>query len=124
MNVLVVDDEADMRDSLQELLEDAGFTVATAANGAEALEILNGEALPSVMILDLIMPVLSGNELYDQMQKDPRLSKIPVVISTSDPSRAPSGVLIMKKPVELRRLLGTVRRYCMNPSIAPPSISR
>lgn len=112
MKVMIVDDEADIRDSLREFFEDEGYAVATASNGAQALELLEGDALPCVVILDLMMPILDGNEVYARMQADPRLSSVPVVVSTSDPSRAPSGVLIMRKPIDLNRLLGTVRHHC------------
>jgi two-component system, sensor histidine kinase and response regulator len=112
VDVLIVEDEAHLRESLQDFLEDEGFAVSTASNGAEALALLESEELPRLMILDLIMPVLSGNELFEQMKKDPRFSKIPVVVSTSDPSRAPPGVLAMKKPVNFDRLLGAVRQHC------------
>lgn len=111
MKILIVDDEQDLLDSLAEFFQDEGFSVATARNGAEALAQLGNGDLPSVVILDLLMPVMSGIEVYAAMQNDPRLSKLPVVVSTSDPSRAPSGVLIMKKPVNLNRLLSAVRQY-------------
>lgn len=110
--VLIVEDERDLLDSLQEFFEDEGFTVQTAANGAEALSLLEANDLPSVVLLDLMMPVLDGNELYARMRADPRLAGIPVIVSTSDPSRAPSGVLIMKKPVNLGSLLGAVHSHC------------
>jgi CheY-like chemotaxis protein len=112
MKVLVVDDERDIRDSLGEFLTDEGFDVDVAADGAEALSLLGGEPLPCVVILDLLMPVLSGTELYEKMQRDQRLSAIPVIVSTSDPSRAPSGNPILKKPISLDRLLDAVQRYC------------
>jgi CheY-like chemotaxis protein len=112
MKVMIVDDERDIRESLQEFFEDEGFTVSTAANGAIALELLEREPLPCVIILDLMMPVLGGNEVYARMQNDPRLSRVPVLVSTSDPSKAPSGVLIMRKPIDLDRLLGAVRSHC------------
>ena len=112
MKVLIVDDETDIRESLKEIFEDEGYVVSTAANGAEALERLKNEDPPCAMVLDLIMPVVGGVEVYMKMQADPRLAQIPVIISTSDPSRAPSGVLIMKKPIDLERLLGTVSKYC------------
>lgn len=111
--VLIVDDEKEVRDSLQEFLEDEGFTVASVANGAEALTFLEGDDLPCVVILDLIMPLVTGNEVYDQMQGNPRLARIPVVVSTSDPSRAPRGSIIVKKPLDLMRLLGYVRQHCV-----------
>ena len=110
--VLIVEDERDLLDSLQEFFEDEGFAVQTATNGAEALSLLDADELPSVVLLDLMMPVLDGNELYARMRAEPRLAGIPVIVSTSDPSRAPSGVLIMKKPVNLGSLLGVVESHC------------
>ncbi|MBL8949215.1 MAG: response regulator [Myxococcaceae bacterium] len=112
MKVMIVDDETDIRESLREVFEDEGYEVATAANGAEALSLLAKNDPPCAMVLDLIMPEVGGVEVYQKMQTDPRLSRVPVIISTSDPSRAPSGVLIMKKPIDLNRLLETVHRYC------------
>lgn len=124
MRVLVVDDEADIRDSLQELFQDEGYAVKTAANGAEALDSLRSDTLPCIVILDLLMPGVSGNEVYEAMQRDPRLARIPVIVSTSDPSRAPSGVLIMKKPVNLVRLLDAVRQHCQPARVLQPAIRR
>lgn len=110
MKVMIVDDERDIRDTLEEFFRDEGFDVATAANGVEALEQLAQDDLPGTVLLDLVMPVLGGVEVYARMQADERLKKVPVIISTSDPSRAPSGVLIMKKPIDLNRLLLAVRQ--------------
>jgi CheY-like chemotaxis protein len=110
MKVMIVDDERDIRDTLEEFFRDEGFDVATAANGAEALDQLARDELPGTVLLDLVMPVLGGVEVYARMQADERLKKVPVIISTSDPSRAPSGVLIMKKPIDLNRLLVAVRQ--------------
>jgi len=120
MKVLIVDDERDIRDSLEEFFRDEGFDVATAANGDEALKQLEktGEALPCAVLLDLFMPVLSGVEVYGRMQQDARLRGVPVIISTSDPSRAPSGVLIMKKPIDLNRLLTVIKQTCAAPPAA------
>jgi CheY-like chemotaxis protein len=111
-SVLIVDDEPDSRESLGEFFQDEGFQVVTVANGADALAQLKAGTRPDVIILDLMMPLLSGRELYDRMQADPALASIPVIITTSDPSGAPSGLLIMKKPMNLTRLLTTVRQYC------------
>jgi CheY-like chemotaxis protein len=117
VGVLIVDDEEGLRESLQEFLEEEGYPVCTATNGAEALALLQRDELPCVIILDLIMPVVTGNEVYERMQNDPRLANVPVIVSTSDPARAPSGVLIMKKPISLDRLLGAVRQHCGDPGV-------
>lgn len=110
-SVLIVDDETDLAESLRELLEDEGYQVKVAADGREAMGELSLWR-PCVIILDLIMPVMSGNELYEAMQADPRLADIPVIVSTSDPSRSPSGVPIVKKPVNIARLIEMVARFC------------
>jgi CheY-like chemotaxis protein len=108
---LVVDDDEDIRESLRDAFEDAGYQVRCAANGREGLDALKGER-PCVVVLDLIMPIMTGNEMYDAMQADPKLADVPVIMSTSDASRAPSGVLLLKKPVNLQRMLATIGRFC------------
>jgi CheY-like chemotaxis protein len=108
--VLVVDDEPDIRESLRDALEDEGYCVAVARNGKEALDTLPTLEKPVAVILDIIMPVMSGTEFYANIQADPRFADMPVLISTSDASRAPSGVLLMKKPIDLDRLLDAVAK--------------
>ncbi|MDP2345269.1 MAG: response regulator [Deltaproteobacteria bacterium] len=110
-SVLIVDDEPDVRESLAEIFEDAGYSASTAADGDEALRILE-HADPCVVLLDLLMPIMNGNEVYAQMQRDPRLAAVPVIVTTSQPSLAPSGLLIMKKPVNVKRLLAAVSQLC------------
>ena len=110
--LLIVDDEEDIREGLREVFEDEGYEVATAANGREALQALRGRELPCGVILDLVMPVLSGNEVYDAVKADELLSSVPLLISTSDPSRAPPGSLVMKKPIDLEALIAAVARLC------------
>lgn len=109
--IVVVDDEETICETLKDVFEEEGYAVEVAMNGVEALELLRGMPVkPGLVILDLLMPRLDGNAVYAAMKADPTLSDIPVVISTSDPSRAPSGVLIMKKPVDLDVLLDTIRK--------------
>jgi CheY-like chemotaxis protein len=54
------------------------------------------------------MPVMSGTELYQALQASPALSDIPVLVSTSDPARAPIRLPLVRKPVDLDRLLKAV----------------
>jgi DNA-binding response OmpR family regulator len=79
--VLVVDDEADVREYLKAALEDAGFEVETACDGREALEAVQRRA-PDLISLDLVMPHHSGARFYRDLQKDKHWSKIPVLIVT------------------------------------------
>jgi CheY-like chemotaxis protein len=111
--VMVVDDEEGICDTLRDVFEDEGYSVGVATNGRDALALLRQlSPKPCIVILDLLMPVLDGNAVYRAMKADPLLSDIPVVISTSDPSRAPSGALIMRKPLSVDILLDVVRRCC------------
>jgi CheY-like chemotaxis protein len=111
--VLVVDDEPGVCEILKDILEDEGYAVGVASDGRQALDLLRDlPEKPCVVILDLIMPVLDGNAVYRAMKADPGLADIPILITTSDPSRAPSGALIMRKPVGVDLLLDTIRKYC------------
>jgi two-component system sensor histidine kinase/response regulator len=111
--VLVVDDDRDTRESLQEAFEEQGYSTVTAADGREALEKLADAARrPDIVVLDIAMPVMDGNRVYEAMRADPLLARIPVVASTSTPERAPPGVVVVPKPFKLERLLSTVAVLC------------
>ena len=111
--VLVVEDDRDTRESLQEAFEEEGYRALTASDGREAIEQLADEQRrPDVVVLDIAMPVLDGNRVYDAMQADPALARIPIVASTASPERAPSGVVVVQKPFKLERLLRTVAVLC------------
>jgi len=98
---------------LQEAFEEEGYTAVTACDGREALERLaDRERRPDVVVLDLVLPILDGNRVYAAMQADPQLSSIPVVASTASPAGAPSGVVVVPKPLKLERLLETVAGLC------------
>ena len=110
--ILVVEDDTDVRESIREVLEDAGYNVTTAANGAEGLNRLEAKR-PSLILLDLMMPVMSGPELLAILRQ--RGSDVPVVVVSAyadqaDESCGVSGVI--SKPVRLQKLLDTVREYC------------
>jgi CheY-like chemotaxis protein len=112
MTVLIVDDEADFRDSLRDAFEDVGYQVATAANGTDAMARLDELGRVCVVILDLVMPWMTGGEVYDAMRADPRFADIPVIVATSDATRAPPGVKTMLKPLDLGELLTEVAKHC------------
>jgi chemotaxis protein histidine kinase CheA/ActR/RegA family two-component response regulator len=115
IRVLVVDDAWSVRRSMQQLLEDAGYEVATAADGFEALERLRTK-IPAVVLTDLEMPNLNGLELTRRMQEIPQWADIPVVMITSRTStkhRAEghkAGVdVYLTKPYQDADLLAQVR---------------
>ena len=114
--ILVVDDDADIRDTLRDALEFEGYAVSVAANGRDAWETLRSPALPALILLDLMMPVMNGAEFLGLLRADDRLRKVPVVVVTALGSVAPTVKAesqgYLPKPLELERLLETVARYC------------
>lgn len=115
--ILVVDDDRDIRDSLIETLEDHGYRAAGAANGVEALSVLGASAeRPCLILLDLMMPVMDGQEFREEQLKNPAWADIPVVvISAYADVEAQARTLAaeyMRKPLAIRPLIDVVRRHC------------
>src|SRR5579862_4027549 len=82
LSILVVDDDRSIRQTLCEILQDEGYTVSTARNGAEALEILKHRR-PRLILLDLNMPVMNGGDFRLVQRFDPVLRRIPTVVLTA-----------------------------------------
>ncbi len=115
--ILVVDDNEDLRNTLADVLELAGYRVRTAENGRTGLQ-LASEDPPALILLDLMMPVMSGWEMYDAMMQDPELRSVPVVVISAAPEPRLPGVLHFSKPIEISNLLEAVRRHARFVSIA------
>ncbi|WXB20232.1 response regulator [Pendulispora albinea] len=125
-SILVVDDDADIRETLSMILEDEGYTVACASNGREALTYLRelcargDNPPPNLILLDLMMPVMDGAEFCLHQRQDPRLAEIPVVIVTaSGQAKEHASALHAKafiyKPLALDTLLEKVEQCCSAP---------
>lgn len=115
MNVLVVEDHADVREMLTVLLEAEGFSVRTAANGLEALQQLT-EARPSLILLDLMMPVMSGDQFRERQLADPALCDVPVICMTAAHDGLARATRLrmdafFQKPVDFEMLLGAMREH-------------
>lgn len=111
MKVLIVDDDEDIRETLRDMFELEGFEVETASDGIEGLSKLTSVA-PAAIILDLRMPRMDGHELFRRLKETPTLSKLAVFISTSLPSIAPAGAMVVPKPIDAARLVRLVRQAC------------
>lgn len=116
-SVLIVEDDRDTREMLGRFLELEGFDVRTAANGKSALDALRGDAGDaSVIVLDLMMPVMDGWQFRQHQARDPRLADIPVVVVTAAGPRDAIPPIDahgwISKPVDLDRLLETIAPLC------------
>jgi DNA-binding response OmpR family regulator len=113
--VLIVEDDADLRDMMAQFLLLEGFNPQTVSNGREALEYLRHGHTPAVILLDLMMPVMDGWEFRRQQQRDPKVANVPVIVlSALDRTRVGDigEAGFMKKPLDFDQLLELVRRYC------------
>ncbi len=118
--VLIVDDDRDIRETMELLLEEHGHRVVCAANGREALRLMRQGPLPNLVVLDLMMPVMSGWELREQMLGDPALAAIPTIVVSGDTRAVQRRADLhvdgyLSKPFELDDLLSHIS------DVDPPS---
>ena len=115
--VLVVEDDFDVLNAIAAILEDAGYEVLRAANGAEALgKLADRQGQCDLILLDLLMPVMNGWDFRHKQRQMPALASIPVVLMSAGAHMATvSGDLdaagYLTKPVEMTDLLGVARRH-------------
>jgi len=115
--VLVVDDNDDVRDAFITLLVMNGYEAVGASGGVAALELLHAGARPCVVLLDLRMPEMDGWTVWARMHAEPALASIPVVMVSGDPEQSRRAETLgmrnfMRKPIDAEKLLATVARYC------------
>ena len=117
--MLVVDDDDDMRFIVTTALESEGFAVTEASNGAEALDAVH-RARPGLVLLDLMMPVMSGPEFLAALRSEGTYEDVPVILLTAWPEQA-VGVRgaqgIVKKPLDVDELIALTART-LEPSMA------
>src|SRR3954447_1705596 len=109
--VLVVEDDAAIRDALAEALTDEGFPVEIARDGAEAFELID-EDRPALVLLDLMMPRMTGWQVIQEMRKRPDLRSVPLFVITAagNAGTVPTGYPVFVKPLSVDRLVVAIRR--------------
>jgi CheY-like chemotaxis protein len=118
--ILVVDDDSALREALAEFLEERGYDVSCAGDGAEALAILAARGAPDAILLDLAMPGMDGWAFRAAQLRDTRWAGIPTIVLSA--SLGPDGrvaeklapALALRKPFDLRRLLDALARLCVD----------
>lgn len=114
--ILIVEDDNDLRETIASVLQIEGVTVFTAANGKEALDILRLERpKPCLILLDLMMPVMSGWEFLAERRGRNGLRRIPVVVVSAFNKESVSGAeteRVIGKPVNFDLLISIAKQYC------------
>src|SRR5271163_1295125 len=110
-SILVVEDDADIRETLSDLLTDEGYTVSVCNNGLEALTHLRAGRRADVIVLDLMMPVMDGWQFRVLQKRDPELASIPVLALSADgtpKAAAIDAAAYLRKPVSCDALLSAI----------------
>lgn len=121
--LLVVEDDYDIRAMLTMLLEMEGYQVVRAANGKEAMTLLEEGLRPNLILLDLMMPVMNGWQFREATLKAEELSKIPIIVISGDGRSAAQNVAdrvdcFLKKPLDLDELLEKIGEFALPPKSA------
>lgn len=115
--LLLVEDDTDLRVAMDALLRLEGFKLLTAADGAEALAILQRGAAPCLILLDFSMPVSDGRDFRRRQLQDPRLAEIPTVLFSAHDGIAQRATemglaTFLPKPADFDALADLVQRQC------------
>jgi CheY-like chemotaxis protein len=123
--ILLVEDDLDTREALDDLLSEAGYEVIPAMSGKQAIDYLLADLAhpPDAVVLDLMLPLVSGWQVLELIRSHPRLAAIPVVVATGVSSdRPPGATTVLKKPIDSSALLGEIDRLTTIPGEQPASL--
>lgn len=128
-SVLVVEDNQDIREAVVEEIASEGYAVSSAANGQEAVEKLRTVTTPVLILLDLMMPTMTGWQFLEAQRLDPNLSQHEIILmSAVNPDFGPGNNVNVRnkkrlpKPISLPRLWALVYQYCTEPKAAQKSL--
>jgi DNA-binding response OmpR family regulator len=116
--VALAEDDPSLRAIIREVLEESGFAVTATADGGELLLALRAaDPLPSVVLLDLMMPGTSGWDVLAAMRSDARLAEVPIIILSTwlDREPLPANVQMLRKPFRRDALVAAVSAHCLRP---------
>jgi CheY-like chemotaxis protein len=122
--ILIVEDDPAILGTLKEVLELEGYEVLSATHGLDALRVLADSTKPALILLDLMMPVMSGRQFLAHLQGDPELAAIPTVVLSAmlKPEDSFPGVRhVLLKPVDIEQLLEVIAAHCA-PAPAPVAV--
>jgi CheY-like chemotaxis protein len=112
--ILVVDDDHDLRESLREILEAEGFETIGASNGKEAIELLRrkDQPPPRVILLDIMMPVMTGRDVLERLRRDAPFATTPVVFMTAFRTlvKTDEKTRVLYKPFSIDHVLAAIRQ--------------
>lgn len=114
--ILLIEDDPQLRDSVQAVLEVEGYQVVTAEHGLEGLQRLDADGHPCLIVLDLMMPVMNGWEFLETMQQRHAVPQPPVVVVSAaaqlDDVQQRFQCQVLRKPFDVDHLLAMAEQHC------------
>jgi len=112
--VLVVDDDEDICEALEVILQTRGYTCVIARNGEVALDVMRTDPLPNVVLLDMMMPIMSGEDARIAQLADARIADVPVIVMTADATAEDRAMSLgvskfLRKPLRIDELISAMR---------------
>ena len=117
-NIVVIEDDTDLRETMKELLEMEGFSVLAAENGREGMKLIERNGTPCLILLDLMMPVMNGWEFLEAMQRDQQTlltqTRVAVVTAAAEMTKLQQkyGCSLLRKPVNVASLFALAHAAC------------
>jgi len=113
MTILVIEDDVDCRDALVAALSSVGYSPYGACDGLEAVRALVNGLRPDLIVLDLMLPVMDGYRVFEFLQADPALRRIPVVVASANgyDQRIANAASYLRKPFRISELLERIRLH-------------
>jgi two-component system, chemotaxis family, chemotaxis protein CheY len=112
--ILVVDDDEDIGEAIELILETRGYRCVIARDGEAALEVMRTDPLPRIVLLDMMMPVMSGEEFRIAQLADARLATVPVIVMTADATAEDRAMSLgvskfLRKPLRIDELISAMQ---------------
>lgn len=119
-SILIVEDDELIRRAMQMVLEWEGYEVVCVNNGQEALDFLRSGRCPALIVLDIMMPVLDGQQFREEQLRDPSIASIPViVVSAASFAEVVHADRHVRKPFEIHELLDAIRAHVAKVNVRP-----
>jgi CheY-like chemotaxis protein len=121
-SILVIEDHEDIRESIVDILRSEDYDVYSAANGKEGIELLPSIPAPTLILLDMMMPIMNGWQFLEAQKANARMEDLRVVMVSAVPSSkalfTEEGMApvegLLAKPIQLEGLLNVVGKYCLS----------
>lgn len=110
INILIIEDDNAIRNAMSSVLELEGYSTGLASNGKQAMDMIKAGHLPDIILLDMMMPIMSGWDFLDFVRANSKTSQIPIIVVSAYAESAKSvrPQAVVPKPVRVNSLLETI----------------